>query len=275
MLRLNVVGCGAVGTTLAAAWRASGHYTIQDVLTLSHATAARAVEFIGGGCAVESIASMQHADAWMVAVPDDALLQIVPALAERVDGASLVFHCSGSMSSQLLHGLQSGDKPPAVGSLHPLLGFSNPAAALLQLSDSFAAIEGEREAVRQLVAAASAIQLRPVPIDAARKTFYHAGCVFASNYLVTLLKIARDLLSYSGIEPDEALAMLKPLAEKNMANAFRLGPAEALTGPIVRGDVEVVERHIDALRMMFPECVDLYLNLAAHTVELAAEKRGD
>ena len=279
-LRLNVVGCGAVGQTLAAAWHKSGHFTIQDLVSRSRDSVQRAREFIGAGAATESLAAMRGADVWMLTVPDDEIANVVAALAANGIAASsqLIFHCSGSLSSQLLKGLQSasGDATgPAVGSMHPLLGFSNPASAMAELSGSFAAVEGDALAMDLLESAARSVELSPVRIDAARKTFYHAGCVFASNYLVTLLKIAGDLLTYSGVDERDALRMLAPLAEKNVRSVFSLGPAAALTGPIVRGDVEVVERHIEALRLMFPECVDLYLNLAAHTLELAAEKSGE
>lgn len=272
MLRLNIVGCGAVGTTLGAAWNRIGFFRIHQLLSRSAESARRASISIGAGTPLSNIAELQPADVWMLAVPDDQLDEVVSGLVPLIGKAKLVFHCSGSMSSQLLKRLQLVDVPPAVASMHPLLGFSDPALALRQLTGAYATLEGDREGVELLSDAARALGLQPVAIDAARKTYYHAGCVFASNYMVTLIKIARDLLGYSGIDPQEALAMLRPLTERNLQSAFDLGPAAALTGPIVRGDVAVVERHIEALQLMFPEVVDLYLNLAAHTVELAAER---
>jgi predicted short-subunit dehydrogenase-like oxidoreductase (DUF2520 family) len=91
--------------------------------------------------------------------------------------------------------------------------------------------------------------------------------VFASNYLVTVTAIAHELERAAGIE--DPAGILAPLQEATLANVLRVGPAEALTGPAVRGDATTVARNLEALAARAPEAVAPYVALAELALELA------
>ncbi|MEX0743357.1 MAG: DUF2520 domain-containing protein, partial [Actinomycetota bacterium] len=96
---------------------------------------------------------------------------------------------------------------------------------------------------------------------------YHAAAVFGSNYVVTVTAIAHELLRAAGIE--DPAGILEPLQDATLANVERVGPADALTGPAVRGDAVTVARNLRALSERAPEAVRPYVALADLALELA------
>ncbi|WP_308601511.1 DUF2520 domain-containing protein [Massilia sp. Dwa41.01b] len=118
-----------------------------------------------------------------------------------------------------------------------------------------------------------AIGARPVGIDAAAKTVYHAASVFASNYLVTVLDAALRAYAAAGIPEEVARELARPLASETPANVLRLGPAAALSGPVARGDFATVARQHEALAAWDAPTAQLYDALVDATTLLAARKR--
>lgn len=268
---LNIIGAGKVGRVLGRLLAHSG-FTLQDVLTRSHDSAQEAVQFIGAGRAVTELAAMRTADVWMLAVGDD---QIAPAALQlagtQVIAGAVVFHCSGAKSSAELH--SAADAGALTASVHPVRSFADPAQVAGSFAGTFCGIEGDERALVTLGSALAAIGARPVPIDAAAKTVYHAASVFASNYLVTVLDTALRAYQAAGIPEDVARALAAPLATETMENVFRMGPARALTGPIARGDMATVARQQQAMDEWDPASGELYRSLAEATVTLAARTR--
>jgi predicted short-subunit dehydrogenase-like oxidoreductase (DUF2520 family) len=109
----------------------------------------------------------------------------------------------------------------------------------------------------------------PAMIAPEAKAVYHAGAVFASNYLVTALAVAERLLEAAGMPVEAAREALLPLARATLENVAALGPAAALTGPVARGDAATVRRHRAA---MDPDQRRLYDALARATLALAKER---
>jgi predicted short-subunit dehydrogenase-like oxidoreductase (DUF2520 family) len=107
--------------------------------------------------------------------------------------------------------------------------------------------------------------MRPFEVPEEHRAAYHAAASIASNFLVTLEESAAGLLTAAGI--DDARELLAPLVLRTAANWAERG-GDALTGPIARGDEETVHRHLEALRELAPELVDLYEALAERTREL-------
>jgi predicted short-subunit dehydrogenase-like oxidoreductase (DUF2520 family) len=103
-----------------------------------------------------------------------------------------------------------------------------------------------------------------VPED--KRALYHAGLAHGANHLVTLVVQAMDLLRDSGA--DDPAATLRPLLTAALENALTMGDA-ALTGPIVRGDVETVRAHLDSILRNRPDSVSSYVTLARATANSA------
>ncbi len=111
-----------------------------------------------------------------------------------------------------------------------------------------------------------------VQINAANKLLYHAGSVFASNYLVTLMDVALRAYQAAGIPFDVAKAMAEALARQSLDNVSKLGTVEALTGPIARGDMATVAKQAEVVRNWDANAGDLYAAFTAPTLSLAARK---
>jgi len=271
---LNLVGAGHVGKVLGRLFSHGGAFAVQDVLTRSPASARAAVDFIGAGRACADIAALRPADTWLLAVGDDQIAPMAAALAQAqpdsVRGA-VVFHCSGAKASNELQALE--ERGALVASVHPIRSFADPDAVARDFAGTFCGIEGDAAALARLTPAFAAIGARPVPIDAAAKTVYHAAAVFASNYLTTVLDAALRAYQAAGVPEHVARALARPLAEETMANVFRLGPAAALSGPVARGDHATVARQQQALLDWDEATGKLYEALLPLTADLARRKR--
>ena len=101
---------------------------------------------------------------------------------------------------------------------------------------------------------------------------YHASAVVASNYLVTLLDLSLSLIKLAGMTGEDALRGLKPLIEGTISNVEKMGVQNALTGPIARGDILTIEKHLSEIESKAPRLLSLYRTLGLYTVEIAKEK---
>jgi predicted short-subunit dehydrogenase-like oxidoreductase (DUF2520 family) len=117
------------------------------------------------------------------------------------------------------------------------------------------------------------LEALPLQILTEGKPLYHAAAVVASNFLVTLMGAALRLIQQAGVSPEEAFAVLNPLIEGTLANIERVGIHQALTGPVVRGDVQTVEAHIQAIADTLPELLPFYTCLIHYTAAQAAETK--
>lgn len=216
---------------------------------------------------------LSEVDILLVAVPDDAISQIATALAAArcVRSEQVVLHVSGALGREALLPLERTGA--ALGSLHPLQSLSDPLAAPDRLRGAVAAVEGDQRAVAAAEALARSVGLEPFEIAAARKPGYHAAAVFAANFLVTLAGVSQRLFVRAGLPENAATRALGALMAGTLENVRRTGPRAALTGPVARGDVETIRRH---LAMLSGRDALLYRELARATLELTdldAEKR--
>jgi predicted short-subunit dehydrogenase-like oxidoreductase (DUF2520 family) len=191
--------------------------------------------------------------------------------------ASVAFsHLSGALE---LGALEPLGRHHHVGSLHPLQSFPEPRPA-----DAFQGIVVAVDATtaslrRRLNSLARDIGAKPRRVDDRHRALYHAAAVFASNYLVALMAEAVGLLERAGWTEKEATAALVRLSEGVLLSVSRRGPTAALTGPIRRGDVDTVKRHLAVLaevdsgsaRRRVVSRADLYRMLGLIALEIAKE----
>jgi len=202
-----------------------------------------------------------------LAVPDQAVEGVAVQLARLNPPRRVSFvHVSGALGLDALDALRPGHD---VGSFHPLQSFPGP-----RPPEAFRGITvaiDARSAVlkRRLSALARAIGATPKQVGDADRVLYHAAAVFASNYLDVMVAEAVRLLKEIGWTESESVAALLPLIEGSVANIRRHGPVAALTGPIRRGDVETVTRHLRALEEV--EAADEYRMLGTIALQIAKE----
>lgn len=272
MRGLTVVGGGHVGRVLGRLFSAAGVFAVQDVLARSADSAAQAVAFIGAGMPVTGKGAMRPAEIFMLTVTDDQIVPACEALAAAVPlRGAVVFHCSGALASDRLQAARAAGA--YVASVHPIRSFADVDAVAAGFAGTFCGVEGDQPALDVLLPALAAIGARAVQIDPAAKTVYHAAAVFASNYLVTVIDAALRAYQAAGIPEAVARELARPLALESMENAFRLGAAPALTGPVARGDMATVLRQQDAVMAWDAETGQLYRALVPPTIALAERKR--
>ena len=179
-------------------------------------------------------------------VPDGAVATLARDLAAAGNMPTTVafVHCSGALGLDSLSPLGGRH---AIGSFHPLQSFPRPRAPEA-FRGSVVAVDASTEALRRrLGRLARDLGATPRRVDDADRVLYHAAAVFASNYLVTLAGVAVELLTRIGWSERDAVDGLVPLMRGALEEVARRRPAAALTGPIRRGDVETVNRHLEAL----------------------------
>jgi predicted short-subunit dehydrogenase-like oxidoreductase (DUF2520 family) len=270
---LSIIGAGKVGKTLGKLWLARKSLRLQDVFNRTQAGAGNATEFIGGGRPVSDYAALQPADIYLIATPDDRIATTCAALAEAglLSPSSIVFHCSGALPSTVLRA--AIDRGAAVASVHPIRSFAAPELVVQNFAGTWCGVEGDRRALDVLIPAFENIGANMVAINSDAKIHYHAGAVFACNYLVTLLDVATQSYARAGIAPDIALQMMAPLVRETVDNAFRLGPEAALTGPVARGDLATATLQWQAVAAADAKHGQLYEQLMRLTAELAARRQ--
>ncbi len=259
--RIAVVGPGRVGLSLARALVASG----ATVAVLGREAAALPEPLEPASPVWEPI--LGASDIIVVAVPDDAIGDVALTLARggAVGANHVVLHTSGLHDRSALAALAGSDA--ALGSWHPLQTFTNPAGNPELLAGAPAVIEGDARACDAGRMVSERLGMAPVlEIAADRKASYHAAAVFASNYVVVLADIAARLArDATGTAWPQGLFL--PLMRQTVDNLAG-GPIAALTGPVRRGDVGTIERHLRALEGQ--ERV-IYLALAREALRIARE----
>ncbi len=198
---------------------------------------------------------------WLT-VPESALAQV----AAQVPPGGVLLHSSGSAGIEILR------PHPCVGSLHPLMTFPGPEQAMPSLLDLPAAVQGDPQARQAALALAHRLGMRPFELSGDRR-LYHAAAVLSGNFATVLLAAASELLVAAGADPAQAPGLLLPLARQSLENAVALGPAAALTGPVVRGQQAVIEGHRAAIAASCPHLLDSYDSLVLLAQELAQAKR--
>lgn len=267
MLTVNIIGAGAVGQTLGYLWAKQQIVQIQAVVNRSIMTTNRAIAFMGQGTAYASVAELPAADLILITVPDQQITEIAQALASNpnLKPGTIALHCSGALTAECLAPLRA--RNVGLASIHPAFSFSNPIGAVQQFSQVPCALEGDESILPIITALFTDIGAKVYRISAESKAMYHVAAVFASNYSVTLLQQAYDSFLAAGLSPHQAKAVVERLAACVVQNLQTVEePKSALTGPIQRGDVTTIERHLQELTD--PMTREFYVILANKTLAL-------
>ncbi len=254
---LTIVGAGRVGRALGRKLRELG-WKIGGVVTRSDASARKAVRYIGAGEPHGTLARpVLRCSVILITTPDAAVHEAAKQLA-RIGaeelGGKIVLHTSGALDSSVLDAVRAFGA--AAGSMHPLQSFSG--VGVPPLEGKVFAIEGDAAAVRMARQIARSLGGAPLRIDGSKKLLYHAAATMAAAHVLVVEEAATRLLMSLGMNRREAVRALLPLTRQVLQNFERLGPRAAWTGPLSRGDYEVVAGHQEALRQFDAEYACAY-----------------
>jgi predicted short-subunit dehydrogenase-like oxidoreductase (DUF2520 family) len=267
-----VLGAGKVGSAVAVLLREAG-LPVVAITTRSLATAQAAASRTGGRPGTDNAAASAMGDIVVVTTNDDAIAGVVAEVADAgaLGPSQLVMHMSGALPLAVL--APAAESGALIGSAHPMQSFATAEDALRMISGSVFGTTPGPNAAEMLEAIVRVLGGVVVAVADENKTLYHAAAVTASNYLVAVEDAAMGLLMRSGLDEASALRALEPLVSGTLENIRALGTTRALTGPIVRGDVETVRGHVEALRGLPGEELRLYRSLGRRTLEIALRRQ--
>jgi predicted short-subunit dehydrogenase-like oxidoreductase (DUF2520 family) len=244
-----VYGAGKVGAALARAARIAG---VKATLRAARKGLPRSIE----------------ADLVVVAVRDRDVRPVAEAMrsAGIVPARAAVVHVAGALDAEALAPLRGACA--GVAQMHPMIAFASTRRAP-SLAQGNVRLQGDAPAVARARAFAKKLGMVPRALPGLDTVAYHAAAGLVANGAAALAAVGAELLVRGGVPRDVAPAMLGPLLRSVAENVASLGFPEALTGPVRRGDLAGVERHLATLQAKLPEAVPLYLAASAAQIPLA------
>jgi len=254
-----IIGPGRLGTALALQLTRAG-YRIAEMVSRTPASARRTRVLAQTLKARSSHYQNVSLDAGLIwlCVPDREIALVAGDLAAlEIWKGKTVFHSSGALGSDALAALRK--RGAKVASVHPLMTFVR--GAVPTMKGITFALEGDASAVRLAQRIVLDFGARTFLIRKQNKAAYHAWGAFTSPLLVAVLVTAERVARSAGLKPAEARRMMLPIVCQTFVNYAALGPAGAFSGPLVRGDAEIVRKHLQALKKI-PEARAVYVALA-------------
>ncbi len=268
MMHMNIIGAGNVGKTLGKLFFTRELVHIAGIINQSPDSTSQAIRFIGSGQAYTAIKDMPAADITLITTADDSIARICLELCKTdIKPGSIVMHCSGTLSSDVLIALKA--RGALIASVHPLRSFADPERSFEQYAGTYCAMEGDEGALRVIKPLFTAIGSMVFMVNKEKKAVYHTAGVYACNYLVTLAEQATRCLEEAGLDNSLATDIMLSLMQGTLFNLQQSrSPEKSLTGPIQRGDIATIQAHLAMITEQNQRA--LYAALGKATVELSA-----
>ncbi len=245
---IAIIGPGRAGSALGRALHGAG-YTIAAIGGRNPDNVRNLAEELGARACQSPASTIDVADLTLVAVPDDVILPLATDMVESLCSAAghAVVHLSGAQDRSALRPLaQRGSL--RTGVFHPLQTFRRGPEAVQNVAGTYFGIDADQPLRDQLTQLARDLQGHPFDLTGVNLALYHAAAVFAANYPITLLAEAIALAAEAGLDAETARQGLTTLLAGAVNNLRDLPPADAITGPALRGDEGTIKRHLEALK---------------------------
>jgi predicted short-subunit dehydrogenase-like oxidoreductase (DUF2520 family) len=275
-LRVAIVGAGKVGTVLGRVLVEEGA-RITAVISRSRSSARSAASFLRCRTYADALTAIPPGtDIVFIATPHDAVAGVASMLA-RLEGLEFrrmgACHASGMLSASVLRPLE--ERGATVFSFHPLQTFprSFPPRRIVPLARGiWYGADGSRAGLRMARRLARALGGHVIEIPPESRELYHATCVVASNHLTALLSAVSEMYGSVCGEDRPSLEPFRPIMEATILNVLATSPASALSGPVARGGVDTVARHLEAVRASLPGLLPYFTRMTLETVRLAVAR---
>ncbi len=267
-VRVAIVGAGNLAAALAGSLLRAG-YVIEAVIARSRGASLRKAQILAKQVRRRALTDAStglaglRADLIWFCVPDAEIARAASSLAGKLEWkGKIALHSSGALCSDELATLRL--RGAYIASVHPLMTFVRGSRPSL---DGVAfALEGDVPAVRMARRVVEDLGGHSYSIRKNDKAAYHAWGTFASPLFTTLMATTEQVAALAGVNRREAKRRMIPILQQTLANYAALDAAGAFSGPIVRGDVETVNRHLRVLRKM-PAARKVYLALAGAALQ--------
>lgn len=267
-MKIGFIGAGKVGFSLGKYFCEHG-LEVTGYYSRNFQSAKEAAAFTSSAAYENRSELVANSDVLFLTVTDCAIADTYAAVCEEDIRGKIICHCSGALTAESV--FSDIERHGAAGfSVHPLIAVSSRYDSYRQLADVFFTLEGtesKREEFREWLKTAG-LNVQCIPADA--KVKYHCAAAIASNQVIALFAQSQQLLMECGFSQDTARQALVPLFLGNARQTAESGPANALTGPVERGDKGTIEKHLKVL-----DCSEdklLYLLLSKKLLKTAKEK---
>jgi predicted short-subunit dehydrogenase-like oxidoreductase (DUF2520 family) len=266
-LRIGFIGAGRLGSALAWSLADRG-LTIAAAASLLAADAERLAARIPG-CTIDSMQKVvDTSDLVFVTTPDEAIGSTAAQLGWR-PGVSAV-HCSGVTE---VTALASASRAGAmIGGFHPMQTFGDPMAAVRSLPGCTITIEADEPLLATLNAIAARLECRVNRLPAGMRGRYHAAAGYTSQFINALFAEAIRIWQSWGATEEDAVRALLPLAKGTLSSIESAGIADGMPGPVSRGDIGSIEKHVAALSTMPPNVMEFYRVVCERTIALGMRR---
>ncbi|ABO48708.1 6-phosphogluconate dehydrogenase, NAD-binding protein [Desulforamulus reducens MI-1] len=265
-----IIGAGKVGSAIGVLLKERGYAPV-GVYSRSKTSARRLADQLHSKLYKNAVDAAKAADLVFITTTDREIGTTAAIIARKggCKPGQIVIHTSGALASDVMEPVR--EQGAWAVSVHPLQSFASIESAKENLPGSSFALEGDEQALPLAEKMVKDLQGRYFIIKAADKPLYHAAAVIASNYLVSLMHLSASIYRQLGLDEEQARDALFPLIQGTLNNIAKVGPAQALTGPVARGDASTVKGHISALSRMNWRTQEVYRSLGLYTVGLALE----
>jgi predicted short-subunit dehydrogenase-like oxidoreductase (DUF2520 family) len=269
--RIAIVGAGNLGSALAISLHRA-RYKIDALISRYSSSSRRKVQRFAKEIEARVLAGSMvnaHANLFWFCVPDSEIHRTASSFAhQQVEWkGKIVLHSSGALTSDTLAMLRR--RGAAVASAHPMMTFVG-GEFLEKSKPIFAgvpfAIEGDAAAVKAAQRIVKDLGGIAYSIHKSDKAAYHAWGTFASPLMTALFVSAEQVAALASVEGKSARRRMLPILQQTLTNYATHDAADAFSGPIIRGEVETVKRHLKVLRTN-PIAYDVYRSLGRAALE--------
>lgn len=266
---IGFIGAGRTGCTLGK--YLGGHITVAGYYSRTRQSADDAATFTQSRAFYDLETLVNNCDTIFITTPDRVISEVWECIRNYNIKDKIVCHFSGSLSSGIFSGI--GVTGASCCSVHPMYAFSNKYTSYLQFNTACLSVEGQETAVQEIKGLFCGLGHKVFTINPCDKTKYHAAAAFASNYVTAAMHIAIQLLKECGFNENDARKLLAPVSLGNINSVLADGTVQALTGPVERGDISTIKKHLDVLGD--ENIIKIYKELGSVLVSIAEEKNPD
>ncbi len=269
--KISVLGAGRVGVSLG--WLlAHQKLPFAGIYSRSTSSSEKAIKFIKKGQVFRKLKLLiESSHIILIAVNDEEIKNVVRDILKVCPcGGKIFIHTSGLLPSSVLSPLSSHGAH--IASMHPLLTIPSPKIGIKSIKGSYFALEGKKKALFEAEELVKLIGGKSFVIAENMKSRYHLAACFLSNYIVALSDLALDLLTDKCFTKNEWLTLFSPLMEATARSLAREGIPNALTGPIARGDLSTIRKHMDLLKELPRDTQNLHRILSQRALKIALQK---
>lgn len=263
-MEIALIGAGRVGIAVISKLK---RYKIAGVWDIDKKAEKRCYRILGKRYKPLSLKELvEKAKVILIATPDKEIEEVYKKIESLLKRDKTLIHFSGALSSNIF-------KKRGIGraSMHPVQTFPSLKSSIIEPGLYFA-IEGNPKGIKIAKGLVTTMRGKYIALSPSSKPLYHTMCVVASNFLVGILDFAVELGKVIKLRPEYTIEILSPLIEQTLKNIKKSGSIKALSGPIERGDIETIEKHIISLKKYAPKFTDLYISISSYLLFIARRK---